>query len=82
MAELKINPYGPPPWFRSFMSRHLDCLYEESSGINEDLLDKLAEKYQVNISRIAHGVPVGGELEYVDGNTLAHALSGRKSYQI
>ena len=42
----------------------------------------LAEKYQVNISRIAHGVPVGGELEYVDGNTLAHALSGRKSYQI
>jgi len=28
-------------------------------------------------SRIAHGVPVGGELEYVDGGTLAHALAGR-----
>lgn len=42
---------------------------------------ELAKKYQVNISRIAHGVPVGGELEYVDGNTLSHALSGRKSYQ-
>lgn len=41
---------------------------------------ELAKKYQVNISRIAHGVPVGGELEYVDGNTLSHALSGRKSY--
>jgi recombination protein RecR len=41
---------------------------------------ELAQKYQVNISRIAHGVPVGGELEYVDGNTLSHALSGRKSY--
>jgi len=41
----------------------------------------LAQKYQVNISRIAHGVPVGGELEFVDGNTLSHALSGRKSYQ-
>ena len=27
-------------------------------------------------SRIAHGVPVGGELEYVDGGTLAHALAG------
>ncbi|GLX77103.1 recombination protein RecR [Thalassotalea insulae] len=41
---------------------------------------ELANKYQVNISRIAHGVPVGGELEYVDGNTLSHALSGRKHY--
>lgn len=31
----------------------------------------------VRISRIAHGVPLGGELEYVDGNTLMHAFSGR-----
>ncbi|MEZ5492105.1 MAG: recombination mediator RecR [Gammaproteobacteria bacterium] len=30
------------------------------------------------VSRIAHGVPVGGELEYIDGGTLSHALSGRK----
>ena len=36
------------------------------------------KKYQVQVSRIAHGVPVGGELEYVDGTTLSHALSGRK----
>jgi len=41
---------------------------------------ELAKKYEVEISRIAHGVPVGGELEYVDGNTLSHALSGRKNY--
>lgn len=32
----------------------------------------------VRLSRIAHGVPLGGELEYVDGSTLAHALSGRR----
>ncbi len=32
----------------------------------------------VSITRIAHGVPLGGELEYVDGSTLAHALSGRR----
>ena len=32
----------------------------------------------VQVSRIAHGVPLGGELEYVDGNTLSHALSGRR----
>ena len=32
----------------------------------------------VRVTRIAHGVPLGGELEYVDGSTLAHALSGRR----
>lgn len=34
----------------------------------------------VKVTRIAHGVPLGGELEYVDGSTLSHALSGRKSF--
>ncbi len=33
----------------------------------------------IRVSRIAHGVPLGGELEYVDGNTLTHALNGRKA---
>jgi recombination protein RecR len=33
----------------------------------------------VSVSRIAHGVPLGGELEYVDGGTLQHAFLGRKS---
>lgn len=33
----------------------------------------------VRVTRIAHGVPVGGELEFVDGGTLAHALSGRRT---
>ena len=32
----------------------------------------------IRVSRIAHGVPLGGELEYVDGNTLAHAFTGRR----
>ncbi|GHD11186.1 recombination protein RecR [Halioglobus japonicus] len=32
----------------------------------------------IKVSRIAHGVPLGGELEYVDGSTLAHAFSGRR----
>lgn len=38
------------------------------------------EQMQISISRIAHGVPIGGELEYVDGGTLAHALQGRRSF--
>jgi len=32
----------------------------------------------VIVSRIAHGVPLGGDLEYIDGGTLAHAFSGRQ----
>jgi recombination protein RecR len=42
-------------------------------------LGELALRAGVKASRIAHGVPVGGELEYVDGGTLAHALAGRTS---
>lgn len=37
-----------------------------------------AKKYQIKVSRIAHGVPLGGELEYIDGGTLAHALTSRR----
>ncbi|MGA2343229.1 MAG: recombination mediator RecR [Steroidobacteraceae bacterium] len=42
-------------------------------------LGELALRRGLKASRIAHGVPVGGELEYVDGGTLAHALAGRTS---
>jgi recombination protein RecR len=37
------------------------------------------EPLEVAITRIAHGVPLGGELEFVDGGTLAHALQGRQN---
>ncbi len=33
----------------------------------------------LKLTRIAHGVPMGGELEFVDGGTLAHALAGRRT---
>jgi recombination protein RecR len=42
-------------------------------------LSDLVRDEPVKVSRIAHGVPLGGELEYVDGSTLAHALSGRRA---
>jgi recombination protein RecR len=41
------------------------------------VISELAQRNKIRSSRIAHGVPVGGELEYVDGGTLAHALAGR-----
>lgn len=38
-----------------------------------------AKPLGVIVSRIAHGVPLGGELEYIDGGTLAHAFSSRRT---
>ncbi len=38
----------------------------------------MARAAGVEVSRIAHGVPVGGELELVDGTTLSHSLMGRQ----
>ena len=40
-------------------------------------LAQLARQYQVQPSRIAHGVPLGGELEYIDRGTLSHAFGSR-----
>lgn len=42
-------------------------------------LSEVARRHGIAATRIAHGVPIGGELEYVDGGTLAHALAGRQS---
>lgn len=41
-------------------------------------LGQLARAGGVRPTRLAHGVPLGGELEYVDRSTLAHAFSGRQ----
>lgn len=46
--------------------------------VTAHFLSELVRSHAVAASRIAHGVPVGGELEYVDGGTLAHALAGRQ----
>jgi recombination protein RecR len=41
-------------------------------------LAEMAARHGIPASRIAHGVPLGGELEYVDGGTLSHAFFGRR----
>lgn len=40
-------------------------------------ISERAKARGLRVTRIAHGVPLGGELEYVDGGTLAHAFTGR-----
>ena len=42
-------------------------------------LGQLAAKHGVRASRLAHGVPLGGELEYIDRGTLAHAFGSRQT---
>lgn len=43
-------------------------------------LVEMLKPYVDKITRIAHGVPLGGELEYIDGSTLGHAFNGRQEY--
>jgi recombination protein RecR len=45
-------------------------------------ISEMAAEHKVEATRIAHGVPLGGELEYIDAGTLAHAFSGRQRIKI
>ena len=43
-------------------------------------ISEMALRHKILTTRIAHGVPLGGELEYIDAGTLAHAFSGRQRF--
>ena len=45
------------------------------------LLAQIAQRHDVRASRIAYGVPVGGELEFIDSGTLSRAFTGRLSLE-
>jgi len=47
-----------------------------------DLIAALASRYGIQATRIAYGVPMGGELEFVDSGTLSRALKGRRAVEI
>lgn len=42
-------------------------------------ISQLAHAREIKVTQLAHGIPLGGELEYVDSGTLSHAFSGRES---
>ena len=48
----------------------------EGEATAQFIMDMLPS--DVVVSRIAHGIPMGGELDLVDGGTLNHALAGRR----
>jgi recombination protein RecR len=41
-------------------------------------ISEMAHANKVRVTRIAYGIPLGGELGYVDGGTLSHAIAGRR----
>ncbi len=43
-------------------------------------ISEMVNSRNITASRIAHGVPVGGELEYVNSTTLSRAFSGRQNF--
>ncbi|WP_417598462.1 recombination mediator RecR [Oceanospirillum sp.] len=40
-------------------------------------ISEMLQHLPVTVTRLAHGIPVGGELEYIDGGTLSRAMAGR-----
>ncbi len=43
-------------------------------------ISEIAQKLHIRATRIAHGVPMGGELEFIDSGTLLHAFNGRREF--
>jgi recombination protein RecR len=48
--------------------------------VTAHVLAEMARKRAIKSTRIAQGVPMGGELEYLDRSTLSQAFSGRREY--
>ncbi|KAE9540445.1 recombination protein RecR [Ursidibacter maritimus] len=43
---------------------------------------EICAMYNVKVTRIAHGIPIGSDLEMVDGTTLSHSFSGRREIKL
>lgn len=50
--------------------------------IAEQLKQPALQQRGLKVTRIAHGVPIGGELEYIDGSTLMHSFAGRHAMSL
>ena len=77
--DILINNAGTniPEHFTKVKRKNMEYLVKINT-ISSFNIAQLCASHNVDASRIAHGVPVGGELEYIDGNTLTHAFSGRR----
>ena len=49
--------------------------------ITAQYIADIATRHAIRSTRLARGIPLGGELEFVDGGTLSRALSGRQQFE-
>lgn len=82
-----LDGIGPDDLFiKELLSRLDDTVTEVIVATNPDVegeatamyLKKLIQPFGVRVTRIARGLPVGGDLEYADGVTITRALQGRQ----
>ena len=82
-----VNDVGPDEIrIKELLARIDDSVKEVILATNPNVegeatamyIARLIKPLGVTVTRIAHGVPVGGDLEYVDEVTIARALENRK----
>lgn len=80
-----LDGIGPDDLAIDGLLQRLDKVKEVIIAINPSVegdtttfyLSRLLKKYPVKITRLARGIPIGGDLEYTDEATLVRALEGR-----
>lgn len=74
--QRRINHEVDHPIHEVVLATNFNAEGETTAHLIADML----QKANIKITRLAHGVPVGGELEYLDSGTIAKALAARQSY--
>ncbi|QGU00596.1 Recombination protein RecR [Candidatus Syntrophocurvum alkaliphilum] len=80
LEEIKVAP------LKKFLSngKVKEVVLALNPDINGDILSRyiasLASDYGVVVTRLAHGLPVGGDIEFADELTLRRAMEGRKQF--
>lgn len=86
-----LDGYGPEQLGLELLEKQLEnggieeIILATSATVEGDItaqyIADFASKYSVTSSRLARGIPLGGELEFVDSGTLSRALSGRQRFE-
>lgn len=78
VAEPRPAPYRAADAVREVIVATNPSVEGEATAV---YLQKLIRPLGIRVTRLARGLPVGGDLEYADGVTIAEALSGRRELQ-
>jgi recombination protein RecR len=88
-----LNNIGPDQLFLKDVLQRLETVDEVILATNptmegeatalyiKELIEQHPEYREITITRIGHGLPIGADIEYADGVTIARALEGRRSLE-